>query len=438
MTSSNQKIEEKHDNDNDYEEELNTTPVTIAFAEEIEDERYYFRSFLPSKIGGKPAWLNPKKIPKYSHLKCKQCKKPLKFLLQIYAPLEQFSRSHHRIIYIFICSQHECCGKPGTLKVLRSQLPSQNPFYENHDNKTDNYDSEAENQIQKKEDLLLSKLSKFTLLRIEPYENIPNCIVCGIYGSFKCGACKNPLINYCSKEHQKYHWFTQHRKFCKDLKILESEKQLYECLKDYYFPIFEIVPDMEPKALTVDINKIKIESDFETQKIKKLMKKYKKTGGDSGYDENDLKLLEEQMAKDFDGYYLKFQERIHRAPAQIIRYADGGNVCVEEHDEKNDDVEKRNEWPEPLWMGRHGRIDCIKDVPKCNECGGERQFEFQIMPQLLHILKQGVKDLDWGILAVFSCVNSCGNGEEKYFEEFVHYQISYGAFENRDNDGFIG
>ena len=83
-------------------------------------------------------------------------------------------------------------------------------------------------------------------------------------------------------------------------------------------------------------------------------------------------------------------------------------------------------------------IDCEKDVPVCDNCGGKRLFEFQVMPQMLHILKQGVKDLDWGILAVFSCEKSCGDGNNEYFEEFIHYQSSYGAFEHRGDDGLIG
>ena len=28
-----------------------------------------------------------------------------------------------------------------------------------------------------------------------------------------------------------------------------------------------------------------------------------------------------------------------------------------------------------------------EDIPRCENCGGERQFEFQIMPQLLHFLR---------------------------------------------------
>ena len=36
-------------------------------------------------------------------------------------------------------------------------------------------------------------------------------------------------------------------------------------------------------------------------------------------------------------------------------------------------------------MNSFGTVDS-QNVPKCESCGGERQFEFQIMPQLLHYL----------------------------------------------------
>ena len=120
---------DSYDEKDDIDDEEGTG-IVIARAEEIhhQDELYYFRSFLPSKVGGKPAWLNPRNIPKPRDLKCKQCKEPLKFLLQLYAPLQKFDRSFHRTIYIFICRKHECCGKDGTLKVFRSQLPLNNHF----------------------------------------------------------------------------------------------------------------------------------------------------------------------------------------------------------------------------------------------------------------------------------------------------------------------
>ena len=436
-----------HHDDWENEDSRNSTRVVVAFAEPIEDERYYFRSFLPSKIGGKPAWLNPRNLPSPADLQCKQCKKPLKFLLQMYCPLDDladFEHCHHRTMYVFICGQPSCCGKAGSLKVFRCQLPIQNEFYEDWESQC------TELETRDKEDILLEKLSAFECVRIEPYPDVHNCIVCGHLGSFKCGQCKNPLIHYCCKDHQRYHWRKQHREYCRKRKVLETEQQIMECLKDYPFPIFDIVPEPEPlpdpehDALSMKMKRLKIKSNSEEEKGSK--------GGDDGYSDADLKLLEEQMARDFDDVYLRFQDRVQRAPAQVIRYADRANFGwsdggdpdevdaeCKDGDGFDDEEEIGNStgWDQPLWMGAQGMLD-RKDVPECPKCGGERKFEFQVMPQLLSVLKQGVNDLDWGSLVVYSCPNSCGDGHEGYFEEFIHYQASYGAFEQRDGDGWIG
>lgn len=58
------------------------------------------RSNLPSKIGGKPAWINPHKLP--TDLKCRKCGACLIFLLQIYAPRIKVLNAH-RMIYLFAC-----------------------------------------------------------------------------------------------------------------------------------------------------------------------------------------------------------------------------------------------------------------------------------------------------------------------------------------------
>ena len=62
-------------------------------------------------------------------------------------------------------------------------------------------------------------------------------------------------------------------------------------------------------------------------------------------------------------------------------------------------------------------------VPKCGECGGAREFEFQVMPQLLNKLGLDAS-VDWGVLAVYTCKKSCdfgaGNG---YAREFLFRQF---------------
>ncbi len=37
--------------------------VLLGFSEEPEHERFLRRHFFPSKIGGKPAWLDPVRLP---------------------------------------------------------------------------------------------------------------------------------------------------------------------------------------------------------------------------------------------------------------------------------------------------------------------------------------------------------------------------------------
>jgi pre-rRNA-processing protein TSR4 len=41
------------------------------------------RRYFPSKLGGRPAWLNPRDLPPTEHLTCDTCQTPLRFLLQV-------------------------------------------------------------------------------------------------------------------------------------------------------------------------------------------------------------------------------------------------------------------------------------------------------------------------------------------------------------------
>ena len=58
----------------------------LGFVEkQMEKWRLESRHF-PSKVGGKPAWLELKNLPPTEDLLCKNCIKPMIFLAQVYAP----------------------------------------------------------------------------------------------------------------------------------------------------------------------------------------------------------------------------------------------------------------------------------------------------------------------------------------------------------------
>ena len=107
-----------------------------------------------------------------------------------------------------------------------------------------------------------------------------------------------------------------------------------------------------------------------------------------------------------DRVLLGFQDRLKRAPRQVVRYARGGI---------------------PLWS-----IPAESNqwkVPAC-QCGAHRSFECQLLPSLLHVLEvdkyaedtqnasAGIgyllsNGMNWGSVAVYTCANSCSASSEE-------------------------
>lgn len=56
--------------------------IDLGFVEECQAYLLTNRHF-PSKVGGKPAWLELDNLPTVDELKCEKCKDPLIFLLQV-------------------------------------------------------------------------------------------------------------------------------------------------------------------------------------------------------------------------------------------------------------------------------------------------------------------------------------------------------------------
>lgn len=104
--------------------------IDIAFVKKSESWVLESR-FFPSKVGGKPAWLDLKNLPDYNQMSCEYCKSTCIFLCQIYAPYEEDEEAFHRTLFIFICRNPSCCkaNQNGNLKIFRSQLRRINEFY---------------------------------------------------------------------------------------------------------------------------------------------------------------------------------------------------------------------------------------------------------------------------------------------------------------------
>ncbi|ODN02177.1 Programmed cell death protein 2 [Orchesella cincta] len=341
-------------------------PVELGF---IEEESTFWKlssAYFVSKVGGQPAWLNLKELPSVAEMKCPSCDFPTQFLMQVYAPLDE-NETFHRTIFIFICSRKMCCVERNSNKnllVFRCQLPRDNEFY-----------SKDPPNLENKE-----------LAEISPEKfGVTLCRMCGCRGNMKCSACKK--VSYCSKDHQQFDWKMFHKKECTDP---DFKGGMHDELIG--FQEFELVMDTEviPKGNA----KKKIDEKTQLEEYKKLVADGK--AGSLEDSEVSKDMLEASSYKS-DKAFNKFKKRIAYQPAQVLRYDRAG---------------------EPLWVSNEKAIE-KSDVPPCSYCKGPRVFEFQVMPQLLNDL--GNEVIDWGTLAVYTCVKSCNLGPA-YKSEFIWQQ----------------
>ena len=110
---------------------MNPTNVDLGFLETDYEAWEVESRFFPSKVGGKPAWLDLKYLPAVSEMLCPDCQMPRKFLLQVYAPDNNSSQAFHRTIFLFICTTNSCWTESdrSPVLVLRSQLCRDNDYY---------------------------------------------------------------------------------------------------------------------------------------------------------------------------------------------------------------------------------------------------------------------------------------------------------------------
>jgi pre-rRNA-processing protein TSR4 len=377
------------------EREEGDEPVLLGFFEPQIRRDALLRNRFPSKAGGHPAWLNPRDIPNAKDMLCSNCSEPLRFILQIYAPLPE-SHSYHRTIYLFCCDKGDCIGRQGSIKVFRSQLPKENDFYPSGKTISDNEDQVEHQDAQE---------------RYEFDTNVPStklCVVCGTRAPKTCSRCHG--VSYCSKEHQKIHWFDSHSKLCKatekvSIKIESRSEDIVSPIRKLAFPQFEIVIEEEEYDLVHDISKQDFTDEREllhkyNSEVKSLNKK----------DMNELREMDFENDETLDAELEEFQRRIKPYPNQCVRYCRGYVSSI-------------------LWMGSRNILD-FSTVPRCQHCSGKMIFEFQVLPQVLHYFNvdgwEGSRHctMDWGSLVIFTCQNSCGDGSKSYFTEFAYCQKS--------------
>jgi pre-rRNA-processing protein TSR4 len=367
--------EEPHGESADNDADTDAVPVHLGFSVKIESlehlEAVAHRSadinqWDGGQIGGLPVWLQPSDIP-VGPLQCLNCSSVMSFLCQLYAPVESFEnenennndvsndadeqdqekshqdRAFHRSLYVFGCSQ--CADRTiGSIRVLRTQLPENNPFYPLV-SEDDNDDEDEDWQ------------------KHQPaHWNVKQCAVCGLAGKGKC-----PLQEkyFCCPQHQK-----EHKKY-----VFDQTADQAPYLPSVY-NLSELVVEEEPALPTHDPAASNNESEtmFPTNDDGE-------DDSDEDLEQDDLNRMTGSSQTTQDPTTMGFYQRIKERPncqQQCLRY---------------------NRWPKDeagsstaLWIRQDFQPTAEVIPPPCPYCHAPRKFEFQLMPQLLHYLLEGRKD----------------------------------------------
>ncbi|RDX84540.1 Programmed cell death protein 2, partial [Mucuna pruriens] len=377
--------DEDDDFDDDDDDDEEHEPITLGFVDKPKNQWSLHRQYFPSKAGGVPAWLDPLNIPSRRSSVCDICEDPLQFLLQVYAPTEK-ETTFHRMLFVFMCPSMKCLlrdqheqwkrhpEKPSrSVKVFRCQLPRINPFYS-------------------------PECPQYNESHKPAGSGAALCDWCGIWkGDKLCSSCRQ--ARYCSEKHQVMSWRSGHKIACQQMKVsspvsvpnksgttsLQSQKVGSKNL----WPEFEITIEDESEY-NRDVS--------EDNTLANSLISRNRT------DDTMNSLMDNFKGDDDKKSWASFQERIAKAPEQVLRYYRNTNV-------------------KPIWPVSSGRPSNA-DIPRCSYCSGPMCCEFQILPQLLYYfgVDNEVDSLDWASIVVYACEASC-EASLAYKHEFAWVQV---------------
>lgn len=363
----------QHEDDDDEEQEL------VGYLDEPADEaekHLFSRLYFPSKVGGRPSWLVPRHLPDVS---CKKCGQRLRFLLQVYASQgEQRENCFHRTLHLLVCTNCQ----PSEARVFRAQLSRENPYYSSE---KPNYKA-------------LRKGAGKGFVE-EPDEELKAlcCMACGLPGGSSAEACADCARRLRNKDPPCVF----------DERGITVSEACWPDEDDEEVPAVEGEDEVEGAAKAPEPPLLVDASSSNDEEVMKKLKEYQDklaAEPDAALDKSEERVFQELMNERTvrDDAFSRFMRFSSENPQHVLRYELGGK---------------------PLWFCQPKQLRT--EPPACS-CGAKRQFELQVQPQLISLLRASpcADRLDYGTIVVYSCSESCEPKDEQapYIEEFVYVQ----------------
>ncbi len=373
--------------------------------------------------------------------------------MQVYAPYSDIDNAFHRTVYVFACSSGKCVLKNNSIQVYRSQLSRNNEFYSANP-------PVPASQAEYDPNLPMDYL---------PFKNINVCAICALPATETCPSCN--AIHYCSKAHQEKDYEIGHKLGCTGDVVSKKDKTSHFVTREsLLYPCLEIV--IEEEALELDEDSKdhakNLITNYETEQ-NKLTSEQKAADAEEihnlfGEGETEVEAEAEaegeseiinvstpstegekiegseniETQQKSDPIFVAFQTRVSYNPEQVVRYIPRSKR-VNAVAKSKSTGKPLTQSVLPLWISNTKRL-ATSSVPQCSKCGCERDFEFQIMPQVLYMLEQAEEDrnvdfgiinneknvddgLDFGTIAIYTCRNSCFEDDKSvYQQEYVYVQ----------------
>ncbi|KFO30022.1 programmed cell death protein 2-like isoform X2 [Fukomys damarensis] len=314
-------------------------------------------SWTTSKLGGVPDVLPAVAVPRPE---CERCRQPLVLVVQVYCPLE--GSPFHRQLHVFACASPKC-GDHGarSWKVFRSQClevrEKETQDAQENDLATENWCDGADDWGSDIEEVPPPQLT----LGLGNDSNSAKDVDCTaqlhdlhlqdtlLPAAHPAPPGEGVAISSVTPQFLPYYICVVDEGDYRDFASLEHADSL---LRDY--------------------------QQREGVDMEQLLSQSFSRDGDEKY--------EKAKIKNGNQMFYKFMKRIAVCQEQILRYS---------------------------WSGEPLFLTCpileVSEVPACSYCGGQRTFEFQLMPALVSMLRSANSDLlvEFGTILVYTCEKSC-------------------------------
>ena len=367
----------------DEDDECDDLEWDLGFLEEQKDKTSLHAIYFPSKVGGKPEWLDPSVNPKQM-VEANETKRRMDFLLQIYAANDVEdslnANAFHRTIYVFTSIDGDKVFEKGKVRAVRSQLARVNEFY--------GTTPAPRRGVRESDDLRVEEMIQAFEMKKRAVETKVNMTLSGGNGSE-------------SKEEE-----------MEDVMKMKTKTKTKNENENTVYPEFEIVVEPESDAdeascSSMDSEGVVADTNDDDKKMSNAntnKKKMFQSIGDEAITETDLKEIASGVIDSDAQRLATFSVKLAKFPDQVLRYCPAQNAKA-------------------MWPSKSLAPD-DRNIPDCPRCRGKRRFEFQILPTIVSFIvpKESVElndsSLDFGSIAVYTCSQSCAL-EGEYAEEYV-------------------